>query len=728
MPPTAPPPAAPQRRAELRRVTLRGHGDDALLARLRLERALAPVDWHPPGLPDGAVLCLRRLRAHAPAAPGFGERIHDALGAQLRRARRPWHDAAAGEAEAVWFDRGELAACLVRDQRHGRVGWHWWWRGVLAGRDPAQWLREQVLGSGAEIVALIDRLAARGEAGGWLARLPPRDAEDAWRCLVRDYALPEAAMPYDDPFTTAPASASGESALRDGSNAVPAQRSSMAAFAGADRFGRSAALDARVVAELLDTVPELRDPRLGPPQRRVLAYALIARRAPARLRGEALARAIALHLAAAAIAARPDPREPVRESGAASLQYPRSGSPVAMSAAPSAAPPAAAATHHAYAPSAQASSVPDNSRFPSRSIGQPQSQSHHRPSTDPSEPADAAAEYSGNAPVAPVGLADRAERVPGPDREHNENAAAAIAIEAVARAPLGDHANAAAIAEPTPSLDVSIETAFGGLFYLLNAALAMDLYGDFSRPRTRSLDLSPWSWLAWLGTQWFGHAFERDPLAALLAECAGDARPPVRGFSAPRDWRIAPDWLQPWGPPAGLVYRADPRRLRVWHAQGFALLDLPRDRDLSPRDQAVALCAAYRPLHPPTRARGPRPAPRGRNARWLRHLSDYLERRLQRALDLELAPPALRALVCRHRARVHCDLTGIDVHLSLAQVPLPVRIAGLDRDPGWIPAAGRSVRFHFDRSDLDERDLDERDLDHRDPDGPDPAPAAGDRA
>jgi len=25
-----------------------------------------------------------------------------------------------------------------------------------------------------------------------------------------------------------------------------------------------------------------------------------------------------------------------------------------------------------------------------------------------------------------------------------------------------------------------------------------------------------------------------------------------------------------------------------------------------------------------------------------------------------------------------------------------VRLSGLDRDPGWVPAAGRSVHFHFD--------------------------------
>ena len=37
----------------------------------------------------------------------------------------------------------------------------------------------------------------------------------------------------------------------------------------------------------------------------------------------------------------------------------------------------------------------------------------------------------------------------------------------------------------------------------------------------------------------------------------------------------------------------------------------------------------------------------------------------------------------------------IDVHMDLAALPLPMRLAGLDRDPGWIPAAACDVRFHF---------------------------------
>jgi len=51
--------------------------------------------------------------------------------------------------------------------------------------------------------------------------------------------------------------------------------------------------------------------------------------------------------------------------------------------------------------------------------------------------------------------------------------------------------------------------------------------------------------------------------------------------------------------------------------------------------------------------------------------------------------------VCRYPAEIALSATGVHVHLSLASLPLALRVAGLDRDPGWIPAAGRSLAFHF---------------------------------
>jgi hypothetical protein len=214
-------------------------------------------------------------------------------------------------------------------------------------------------------------------------------------------------------------------------------------------------------------------------------------------------------------------------------------------------------------------------------------------------------------------------------------------------------------------------TEFGGVFYLLNAALALNLYGDFTAPRATGIALLPWDWLALVGRAWFGAAFVRDPVWGTLSGLAGRRATdePGRDFVAPREWAVGEGWLAPWGEAGALTVWRTRTRIREMHSAGFAVRDAPRN---------------------PTR---PIPAGRAR-ARWLRCLLEYLSARLACALG-EADGSTVRALVCRHRAEIAVTATHVEVHLALADLPLALRIAGLDRDPGWIPAAGRSISFHF---------------------------------
>jgi hypothetical protein len=156
-----------------------------------------------------------------------------------------------------------------------------------------------------------------------------------------------------------------------------------------------------------------------------------------------------------------------------------------------------------------------------------------------------------------------------------------------------------------------VRTKFGGIFYLLNAALALKLYADFTSPRGSNLRISPWHWLALIGRAWFGREFVRDPVWKLLAGLAGRERRRLR----------------------------PPRRLKA---------------------QIESLLA-----------------------------------RLALALGEE-GSVNLPAFVCRYPAEVAATASRVDVHLALADLPLALRVAGLDRDPGWIPAAGRAIGFHFE--------------------------------
>lgn len=50
----------------------------------------------------------------------------------------------------------------------------------------------------------------------------------------------------------------------------------------------------------------------------------------------------------------------------------------------------------------------------------------------------------------------------------------------------------------------------------------------------------------------------------------------------------------------------------------------------------------------------------------------------------------------RLTARIRYTPSHVDMYLPLSAVQLPVRLAGLDINPGWLPWLGRVVTFHYD--------------------------------
>ena len=50
----------------------------------------------------------------------------------------------------------------------------------------------------------------------------------------------------------------------------------------------------------------------------------------------------------------------------------------------------------------------------------------------------------------------------------------------------------------------------------------------------------------------------------------------------------------------------------------------------------------------------------------------------------------------KQRARIVVSAVNFDAYFALADLPIEIRLSGLDRDAGWVPAAGRTVRFHYD--------------------------------
>jgi hypothetical protein len=71
--------------------------------------------------------------------------------------------------------------------------------------------------------------------------------------------------------------------------------------------------------------------------------------------------------------------------------------------------------------------------------------------------------------------------------------------------------------------------------------------------------------------------------------------------------------------------------------------------------------------------------------------------RIETALYAAGADPAepLETTLLRRVGIVETTSTHVDVHMEMDQVTLPVRLAGLDANPGWVPELARVVTFHF---------------------------------
>jgi hypothetical protein len=170
-----------------------------------------------------------------------------------------------------------------------------------------------------------------------------------------------------------------------------------------------------------------------------------------------------------------------------------------------------------------------------------------------------------------------------------------------------------------PPVEEHLITEYGGVFYLINLALFLGLYGDFTCPAHPGLELPIWDFLALLGERLAGEALRADPVWELLARLAG------RGPDESPGHDFAPPGIE----------------------------------------------------------------------RWLDELMPHVRARLCLALGLADAD-GLAGLLLAHRARVTVTATHLDVTFGLAELPLAIRLAGLDRDPGWVPAAGRFIAFHFE--------------------------------
>lgn len=719
----------------VRRLRIAGAGLEPVTSRLRAERAFAALDLPALGLPPSAVLCIRALADPRPRSCRFaadGLRLthawRDSLRSEIERkargASRPAREAVTASAECVLFaDTSELLSAAAEDWLAGRAHARWWWKSLLGAAAaagglalPGLWLREPEYVPGA-----LEHLAAKGKAAEFARRLPGVEARAILRGLTAAFGWrePGAAVARDEDATAA----SGSEFVDDNPAAPP----------GAG-FGRKPPWHG--------LVPECAGAGLDAAGEMLLGVGLSLSRAPAVARREDFARR------AAAWARHATEAGPRRDSNPNRTRAAR--------AQPSAPPASTASEGEGGAREsdvlrASTSSAPEARDEPAERLSPRASDGDA--ANKYVDSAEDGAGHRRRPASGDVGEGDdgvRASHASGRDAETGEDdgrgAAPDSAIDARANADGSrdtelDATRGAAdesriesspplAARAAPLLEAEIETRFGGLFHLVNLGLFLNLYGDFTTPAEPGLPLPLWDFVALLGRRLAGARVERDAVWPLLARLAGraPADEPGAHFSPPAEWRAPAEWLQPFGAACVLRWSDAAGRLRVAHPAGFILIDAARDftpgvsPDVLPDEPTTLMLMPPMPPMPmPTPAdadgqlaRELRPyveagarfelrrvarvrGPRGRTsrARWLDCLSAYAVARLSLALGARGAA-RLSKMLCERHARVFVTAAHVDVVMRLGELPVEIRYAGLDRDPGWVPAAGRHVAFHFE--------------------------------
>jgi hypothetical protein len=81
---------------------------------------------------------------------------------------------------------------------------------------------------------------------------------------------------------------------------------------------------------------------------------------------------------------------------------------------------------------------------------------------------------------------------------------------------------------------------------------------------------------------------------------------------------------------------------------------------------------------------------------WLDAVGPYVRRRLALALGRRRLTRLDAVRLLARPGRLFVTATHVDVVMGLDAVSVAARMAGLDRDPGWLPAFGRVVKVHFE--------------------------------
>ena len=671
-----------QKKTVISKLRVKSNGLDALATRFRFEQLFGATNFLPEGLLPNVVVCIKKIRDPQPRTLRLnhdGGRFSDAWRNSVtreienlhRRAFRPIRETVPAQAESVVFaDSTELLACLAIDWQRGLLAESWWWRGLFPNLGQAQTVARIWSESAEYAPTALQLLAKREKAAGFAMKLQPNEAEDLLRRIISVFGLhkiqkvlfesiDKSEKPPDEPR---------ENTIEKQNSPAP----------------ETAFNEIQTLAPWFKFAPETQRVSSNPARQSLLGIGLMLARAPQIVRSNEFAHQLKIfriEFESYRKTAATRPAEISAQAVKAVLKIQTSQNAERERRAQS-----------------RFRDLTETGRDAEKFAEEKKSKFFEKPVEVKEAPVKSGESSQFSPPEIQLVAEKTAEksseffdRKPQTEKKPEIQTVRNAAKSRRQERQIPAEIKFAETGEATEEFPAAIiETHFGGVFYLLNLGLYLKLYRDFTETGETEIDLNIWDFVALLGLKFIGEKIKDDAVWQFLKRLAGRETDEDFGkdYAAPDEWRIPAEWLETFQSNEKWLWSTDGKRLVVRHPENFSVIDV-RWRDDS-ENQLKDELKIYDKDSSEINEGEFKDFPET----FFGNLTEFIESRLRQALNLPTSEQIAEILFER-RATAAATATHLDVTFRLADLPFAVRLSGLDRDAGWIPAAGKYVKFHF---------------------------------
>jgi hypothetical protein len=672
-----------QTKSVVAKLRVKGEGLETVAARLHLERLFGASDFSPHGLPPKSVLCIKKISDPKPLtlrlkhedirfAEIWRKAVSDRIENFYRHAFRPIRESVPAQAESVVFaDRAELIACLAGDWCDGLLAENWWWRGLFPNLLQPQTIAK-IWRDSAEFVPSAFQILSKKEAAiRFVQKLQPEETKVLLRQIVRIFGLQKleeslsAAIQNKSEFYGAKLGKPSKEALFESDLQV---------------FEKTEAIFSGLI-------PEIKASELSFERQCLLGISLLLARSPKIVRSAEFARKLRFYRLKNESGKL---FEEVFKQNAALEKRTKTGGETIRKT-----------PHKSETQTDQPKRAKTKTQSFAERTGEKDEKHPEKPIVKSKESYESAEKPANEAEKLkeiekkPTKIRfeaaqpeTRAEKFEHKKDEKSEKS------KVITKTQDMETAFQNYFEDFETQIEFNFQTRFGGIFYLLNLGLYLQLYSDFTESLETEIELNIWDFIALLGLEFLGEEIKTDAVWGFLKTMAERENDDEFGqeFDQFQAWRMPPEWLETFPKNQNWLFIKKGKRLVIRHSAGFNVVDvsLGGDAETALKNEVEIYQGYFSKIAKAER----KDLSQTKSKNWLKNLAEYLEKRLFQALNLQTLED-LNAILFNRSAAISVTETHFDITFGLADLPIEVRLAGIDRDPGWIPAAGKFVYFHF---------------------------------